>query len=556
MFRNFVAKLLALTMLLGFVGVSIFVFHAIPLYGAEISVPQNDTVVHLVDPHLYLPLLQDDSQSVSDASCRSCHGSTEAVVELPSGESFSAHVDMELLAASAHGDAAGDPLLCTSCHAPAQYQFPHDEIAAGDLRAYEMAQSTACERCHVEPHLTGHPGPEAENPVVCTDCHGSHEVLTVEQLHAGDGTDKCISCHAEAGVDLVEADSLNQLINSGLFAQQEINNDYCLSCHSQPDISVTFANGETRSATVDAMALHDSVHGVSNSWDSLLCTDCHIDYQYPHEPLTVETPREYSVEQNLVCKNCHEQKFSEALDSVHGAALMDGNLEAATCTDCHGAHNTSVPNEPRQKISLTCEQCHTEIYNEYIESVHGEALLTGDPDVPTCIDCHGVHNIGDPTTVLFRVRSPELCASCHANEEMMARHDISTDVFNTYVSDFHGTTTMLFDPEHANADPTKAVCYDCHGVHDIKAPDDPEAGIKQNLVETCRKCHPDASANFSDSWTSHFVPSLQHNTLVYLVNLFYQIVIPATVGVLGFLVMTDIYRRVRTRLNRKGAEDA
>ena len=61
---------------------------------------------------------------------------------------------------------------------------------------------------------------------------------------------------------------------------------------------------------------------------------------------------------------------------------------------------------------------------------------------------------------------------------MMARHDISTDVFDTYVSDFHGTTTMLFDPEHPNADPTKAVCYDCHGVHDIKSPDDPEAGIK------------------------------------------------------------------------------
>jgi hypothetical protein len=128
---------------------------------------------------------------------------------------------------------------------------------------------------------------------------------------------------------------------------------------------------------------------------------------------------------------------------------------------------------------------------------------------------------------------------------MMARHDISTDVFDTYVSDFHGTTTMLFDPEHPNADPTKAVCYDCHGVHNIKRPDDPEAGIKQNLLETCQKCHPDASANFPDAWTSHFPPSLQNNTLVYLVNLFYRIIIPFTLGFLIFLVFTDVYHRIK-----------
>jgi hypothetical protein len=89
------------------------------------------------------------------------------------------------------------------------------------------------------------------------------------------------------------------------------------------------------------------------------------------------------------------------------------------------------------------------------------------------------------------------------------------------------------------------VCYDCHGVHNIKRPDDPEAGIKQNLLETCQKCHPDASANFPDAWTSHFPPSLQNNTLVYLVNLFYQIIIPFTLGFLIFLVFTDVYHRIK-----------
>ena len=143
----------------------------------------------------------------------------------------------------------------------------------------------------------------------------------------------------------------------------------------------------------------------------------------------------------------------------------------------------------------------------------------------------------------------------HADEEMMARHDISTDVFDTYVDDFHGTTIELFDPEQTNALPTTAVCYDCHGIHDIHKPDDPEAGIKENLLETCQKCHPDATANFPDAWTSHFEPSLENNTLIYLVNLFYQLVIPVTLSILAFLVFTDVYRLLRERLGAPEGED-
>jgi hypothetical protein len=130
----------------------------------------------------------------------------------------------------------------------------------------------------------------------------------------------------------------------------------------------------------------------------------------------------------------------------------------------------------------------------------------------------------------------------------MAEYDISTDVFDTYVADFHGTTVTLFEHQDPNAETNKAVCYDCHGVHAIKSPEDPEAGIKANLLETCQQCHPDATTNFPDSWTSHFKPSLQNNPLVFLVDLFYKIVIPATVGFFSFMVATDIYRRVRLRL--------
>ena len=100
------------------------------------------------------------------------------------------------------------------------------------------------------------------------------------------------------------------------------------------------------------------------------------------------------------------------------------------------------------------------------------------------------------------------------------------------------------------AELNEAVCYDCHGVHDIKDPDDPDAGINENLLETCQQCHPDATENFPASWTGHYEPSLQNNTLVFLVEKFYRIVIPVTVAFFGFLVVVDVYGRLRRRRNQ------
>ena len=203
-----------------------------------------------------------------------------------------------------------------------------------------------------------------------------------------------------------------------------------------------------------------------------------------------------------------------------------------------------------KRVSQTCGKCHSTINDQYAHSVHGEALLGEDnPDVPVCTDCHGVHDIADPTTSAFRSNSPEMCGKCHADATRMAKYDISTDVFNTYVADFHGTTVELFEKQHPDQETNKAVCYDCHGIHNIKATkDEGSQVVKENLLVTCQKCHPDATANFPDAWTSHFKPSLQHNPLVYFVDLFYMILIPLTVS--GFLLFigTDIFRRLWERI--------
>lgn len=523
---------------------------------AAIALFPQETEAAASETGAAVPVHMVELQS-GDQACRICHSQTDAELVFPSGEAVSVQVDLQTLDESAHGMHAGTPLECTDCHMPVNnYQVPHEPVEAFDYRDYQLERSVSCERCHQMPHLTSHPGLDAGSPVGCTDCHGAHDVQTIDVWHSGDGAQVCADCHTEQGIDLTSLVQLNNLIQNGMFTD-EADSAYCLSCHSQPGLSMTFPNGDTKFITVKGNDLLESVHGAENSWRALECTDCHTTIKsFPHDPVTTNSAREHSLELNNLCIRCHEENGELTQDSVHAQALEEGNLEAAVCIDCHGFHDTPHPNIPRERISHTCEKCHSTIFKEYATSVHGDALLTeGNPDVPTCIDCHGVHNINDPTTALARARSPELCAQCHADKELMSKYDISTDVFETYVADFHGTTVTLFESDHPEVPTNKAVCYDCHGVHDIKDPNDPHAGIKANLLVRCQECHPDAKANFSDAWTSHFKPSLEHNTLVYLVDLFYLIVIPVTVGFFFLLISTDVYRRIRVRLQRDEKDD-
>ena len=241
---------------------------------------------------------------------------------------------------------------------------------------------------------------------------------------------------------------------------QDSDDEACLVCHSRPNLTNTFPSGEVWSLYVDPNTFHNSVHGQEN----LTCTDCHTTISdYPHPPLLVSSRRFYQLEQYQTCRQCHENIYQNSLDSVHARELASGNWDAAICTDCHGAHDITSPNEPRTKIPETCSKCHSAIYNEYLDSVHGQALVDdNNTDVPTCIDCHGVHTQEDPRTANFRLNSPELCATCHANEALMSKYSISTHVFDTYVADFHGTTVTLFERQSPDLPTNKAVCYDCH----------------------------------------------------------------------------------------------
>ena len=328
-------------------------------------------------------------------------------------------------------------------------------------------------------------------------------------------------------------------------------NEYCLGCHESGNIILTFPSGEMLSAVVPRTVFDASIHGEAG----LTCIDCHTDIgQYPHDPLSAVTRRDLAIELYTSCFGCHESEYTDTLDNMHTEALAGGNRAAALCTDCHGAHNVTHPSVDTTAIPRTCRNCHSEIYDLYAGSIHGDALIEHDnQDVPTCTDCHGAHDVEGPSHSEFHLFSPKICEDCHADESLMGKYGISTEVFDTYVADFHGTTVMLFEEIAPDQTTNSPVCIDCHGVHNILAADEVDSTVyRENLLLTCQRCHPDATANFPNSWLKHYQPTSDQAILVWLVNWFYRLVIPGVVGGMFIWVTIDWIRDHQHR--RKAAE--
>ncbi len=369
----------------------------------------------------------------------------------------------------------------------------------------------------------------------CGSCHGPGGVSPSPADHAGRGNETCTACHVPRArpVDV-----------SGRPAA-----DPCLGCHADRDLSLRLSSGERLGLHVDGARFAASIHGRAG----IGCTDCHSAFASgKHPAVNARDRREYALDSYTICRKCHEKQYTGTLDSVHALVLAAGNRHAPVCTDCHTAHEVVDPDLPRHRISLACGRCHSTIVEQYRASVHGAALhAESNPDVPACTDCHGVHDIHDPRTARFRLQSPELCGKCHRNQRLMSKYGISTDVFDTYVADFHGTTIEVFQRQTPDAPSNKAVCYDCHGVHDIRRVSDPDSMVfKENMIETCRRCHPGAAPEFIGSWLGHFRPSWDRYPVVHFVEMFYKLAIPGILGGMTLLVLLDARRRLRDRRAR------
>jgi predicted CXXCH cytochrome family protein len=323
-------------------------------------------------------------------------------------------------------------------------------------------------------------------------------------------------------------------------------NAACLECHGDKDQDVELENGEILKLYVDKDVLATSVH-----YD-VDCTECHVDLKGQgdkHKEKPLATVREFAIQYSEQCKDCHFKNYTKALDGVHHKSMVEGKKESAVCVDCHGVHDIGKAAEPRSRIAHACARCHEKEAKAYAKSVHGAALLDKEnPDVPTCADCHRAHDILDPKANATRLDSPQMCGNCHTDEKMMKKYKLSTEVLSSYLTDFHGATTMLQKGGEGGEKPLVALCTDCHGIHDITKVDDPNSRVIQaNLVKTCQKCHEGATDNFPTAWLSHYEPSFTKAPLVYAVKLLYAVLIPFMIGSLVLQIALHLWRVVVNR---------
>ncbi len=448
------------------------------------------------------------SQSSDD--CLMCHGD-KSLAMTKRGRKIPLFVDKAVFDASAHGS-----LSCVDCHAgfnpsdtphakvikPVNCQSCH-EIASYDKSVHGRAIVTSI-------------GEKAQPAASCKDCHGTHGILSPK--------------------DPKSLTSRPHLAST------------CGKCHESEDRHFQLSAHGT--------ALESGVKGAPS------CIDCHGEHNVAE--IASKDSKVYKTQEAKVCLSCHldnpdvRQRVGPSAgfiasyeSSVHGVALASGNTRAATCSDCHGAHDMKKASDPtsqvnRWNIAKTCSQCHAEIARTFEESIHGTAIRDGIKDAPTCTTCHGEHQIyapGDPRSrVSARNVSVQVCANCHGSLLLSQRYGMPADRFKTFEDSYHGLAARTGSVAVAN-------CASCHGVHNIKPSSDPASTInKANLASTCGRCHPGANDNFAKGSVHVVVARNGDAVALYWIRTFYIVLIAAVVGGMFLHNLLDFIRKSRRQL--------
>jgi formate dehydrogenase gamma subunit len=328
----------------------------------------------------------------------------------------------------------------------------------------------------------------------------------------------CTACHNDPQLAKeVDGKIVSLHVNQGAFGVSVHGSLECISCHSD----IKAVPHEPAPAKVNCSECHAGAYeaytrglhakAIKNGNDkAATCLDCHGN---AHSILPSSDPASKVNHANIAqtCGRCHGETFvmeSSGIsarpflsyqESVHGRAVAAGNEKAAACTDCHGSHDIRPPTDAASTIARfnvpnTCAKCHEPVAAVFRQSIHGQSLARGNWQAPVCTDCHGIHLIKphvDPTSsVAAQALAKTTCAQCHEGVRLSQEFGIEGKRASTYLDSYHGMASKLGSAVIAN-------CASCHGVHDILPSSDPKSMIsRNNLVETCGKCHPGASDNF------------------------------------------------------------
>lgn len=197
----------------------------------------------------------------------------------------------------------------------------------------------------------------------------------------------------------------------------------CGGCHSDAAF-MRRING--RLPVGQAALFNLSIHGkLSASGDTTApnCAMCHGTHAIlpPSSPLSPVNRLNVA---NL-CGGCHgdakrmakydlrTDQFEKWEKSVHGEAFRKGNVNAPTCTSCHGAHSAAPPDAA--SVGRACGRCHEEEMGFFEQSPHSRAFR--ERGLAACVVCHDNHDVAPATALLVGTSPNSTCMKCHANDD-------------------------------------------------------------------------------------------------------------------------------------------
>jgi formate dehydrogenase gamma subunit len=540
------------------------------------------------DTQLHAPKGAGYHMAHSSLKCWDCHGTHDiqpASKFVVDTKCLSCHSAEKTFMTSAHAKAmvGAKKFTCESCH-----QKAHDVRKITALKPASV--DTLCSQCHkgVESDINHgiHKKVFANGTMTCVTCHTAHEAQTSKEAISRTA---CFKCHTNAklfdGVNAENGQALTSLVQSYAHSihaeslKKSGKGATCVDCHGTHTIKpasdpTSPVNRKNIVATCGKCHADVEKHYLNSSHGEAyekglavapVCTDCHNE----HSINSISDPKSPVSRANepKICLNCHlENKtvlamvgvspaFLESIKySTHLVALSNGNLKAATCSDCHGAHDMLPAGNPKSKVFRnnipgTCGQsgCHSNVEDRYMAGSHGRALVSGNNGAPVCTDCHGDHQILAPNNPQSTVSSNnivQVCSHCHGSVRLTERYGLPTHAVGSYMDSYHGLAKQ-------GGMTTVANCASCHGAHEILPSSDPRSPINEaNLAKTCGKCHTGADAKFA-SFPVHVTPTPKNQPLLFWISEIYAILIIGIIGGMFIHNVFDFFKKAKAKLKRR-----
>lgn len=173
-----------------------------------------------------------------------------------------------------------------------------------------------------------------------------------------------------------------------------------------------------------------------------------------------------------------------------GLYVMPDTLAASihaklACVDCHTQAKALPHGSPLGPVSCNAS-CHANANSDYLQGAHAEAIARGDPKAPTCVSCHGGHDIlpkKDRNSRAFPLNIVKICGDCHKQHDSTSGRDGALHVQN-YLDSVHGKAVTKGGMSVA------ATCADCHSNHRVLPAKNIKSSVhRDNIAATCGQCH-------------------------------------------------------------------